>query len=66
MKMMNQNQKYFNNHYYYFNNNSKNTNIYITIYMYIQDQMYSINVQKVLRNDCLCLSQNYREGGSLS
>ena len=34
--------------------------------MYIQDQMYSINVQKVQGNDCLCLSQNYREGGCLT
>ena len=31
--------------------------------MYIQDQMYSINVKKVQEIDCLCLSQNYREGG---
>ena len=46
--------------------NTKNRNIYITIYMYIQDQMYNINVQKVQENDCLCFGQNYSEGGCLT
>ena len=31
--------------------------------MYIQDQMYSINVQKVQGNDCLCLVRIPEKGG---